>query len=101
MTEMICHTPACCCQDQPNPPLRLEQSEMRLCRVEPGEHAYEAHPATEFIVCLQGALLLEDADGGRVQADPGEVIEIPAGVRHRFAPPCDAAIMRLTPQLSA
>lgn len=103
MTDtLLCHSPrAGCCTGEDAakcPSYTLGPSEMRLCTVTPGEHTFETHHAVEFIVCLKGELVMETEDGGLVQAETGEVIEIPPGVVHRFAPQCAASVMRLTQQ---
>ena len=67
-----------------------------LINLPPGEYAYESHRAPELIVCLTGTLIMQDETGFRLSAQPGEMIEIPVGLSHRFAPDCDAVVLTLT-----
>eukprot|EP00300_Choanocystis_sp_HF-7_P022958 c22610_g1_i1.p3 GENE.c22610_g1_i1~~c22610_g1_i1.p3 ORF type:complete len:103 (-),score=10.74 c22610_g1_i1:228-536(-) len=66
-----------------------------LINVPPGEYAYESHGGIERIVCLSGVLRMESEDGSRAAATAGEMIEVPTGLRHRFAADCDAVILTL------
>ena len=68
-----------------------------LLHVPPGDYHHESHARIEYLVCLVGRLVLETA-AGRTEAGVGEMIEIPAGVSHRFAADCDAVLLTVTQQ---
>jgi mannose-6-phosphate isomerase-like protein (cupin superfamily) len=44
----------------------------------------EPHPADEVYVVISGEAVLQTPDG-RLEAGPGDVLVVPAGVEHRFA----------------
>lgn len=66
-----------------------------LIHIPPGSYALERHAMPEYIVCLQGRLQMEAKGGERCSASAGEMIEVPAGLSHRFAADCDAVVMTL------
>jgi quercetin dioxygenase-like cupin family protein len=66
-----------------------------LIHIPPGTYALERHAMPEYIVCLQGQLQMEAESGDRCGATAGEMIEVPAGLSHRFAADCDAVVMTL------
>jgi uncharacterized cupin superfamily protein len=68
-----------------------------LLHVPPGDYCYESHVRNEYLICLNGHLVLE-TDACRTAAGVGEMIEVPAGVRHRFAADCDAVLLTVTQQ---
>jgi quercetin dioxygenase-like cupin family protein len=72
-----------------------------LICIPPGSYALERHAMPEYIVCLQGELRMEAEDGGRCSATAGEMIEVPAGLSHRFAADCDAVVMTLAQRAPA
>lgn len=72
-----------------------------LIHVPPGSYALERHAMPEYIVCLQGQLRMEAEDGERCGAAAGEMIELPAGLSHRFAADCDAVVMTLAQRAAA
>jgi mannose-6-phosphate isomerase-like protein (cupin superfamily) len=67
-----------------------------LIHVPPGEYAYEVHRLPEFIVCVDGTFVIESESGRQAKAGCGQMIEIPPGLRHRFAPESNAVIITLT-----
>ncbi len=73
----------------------IGRGSLLLIHVPPGEYAFEQHALAEFIVCIDGRIGIETADGIRQSAMVGEMIEITAGVRHRFASDSDAVILTL------
>lgn len=66
-----------------------------LIHIPPGSYALERHAMPEYIVCLQGELRMDAEGGERCVASSGEMIEVPAGLSHRFAADCDAVVMTL------
>lgn len=67
-----------------------------LINLPPGDYAYESHRTVELIVCVSGTLVMQDDAGNKLSAKTGEMIEIPIGLSHRFAPDCDAVVLTLT-----
>ncbi len=74
---------------------RTTAGALLLIHVPPGEYAYEVHQRTEFIVCVDGTFMIESDNGARAKAEQGQMIEIPPGLRHRFAPESNAVIVTL------
>lgn len=66
-----------------------------LIHVPEGDYAFEQHALPEFIFCMHGQLDMETNDGQEVSASAGDMIEVTPGVRHRFAPSCNAVIVTL------
>ena len=66
-----------------------------LIHLPPGGYPLERHAMPEYIVCVQGRLAMESEAGERCAAMPGEMIEVPAGLSHRFATDCDAVVLTL------
>jgi mannose-6-phosphate isomerase-like protein (cupin superfamily) len=75
---------------------RTTAGALLLIHVPPGEYAYEVHRLPEFIVCVDGTFMVESGDGKQVKAERGQMIEIPPGLRHRFASESNAVIITLT-----
>jgi quercetin dioxygenase-like cupin family protein len=80
---------------------RTSAGAMLLIHIPPGAYALEQHAMPEYIVCLQGLLQMEAADGERCSAAVGEMIEVPPGLSHRFADDCDAVVMTLAQRAPA
>ncbi|MBV8047165.1 MAG: cupin domain-containing protein [Paludibacterium sp.] len=72
---------------------QINASQLLLINLVPGEYAFEVHPRAEYLLCLTGTLVLEDEHGRQAAAREGEMVEIPPGLRHRFAPTADAVIV--------
>lgn len=66
-----------------------------LIHVPPGEYTYESHCAPEYIVCVDGLLAMQAEHGERIMAERGQMVEVPPGLRHRFAPESNAVILTL------
>ena len=66
-----------------------------LIHVPPGEYAYESHSLPEYIVCVDGLLAMQAEHGVRIMAERGQMVEVPPGLRHRFAPESNAVILTL------
>ncbi|BEV73836.1 MULTISPECIES: cupin domain-containing protein [unclassified Paludibacterium] len=71
---------------------QLRPSQLLLINLRPGQYAFESHVHHEFLLCLEGTLVLEDEQGRACEARTGEMIEIPSGLSHRFAAGADAVI---------
>ncbi len=67
-----------------------------LLHVPPGDWPWERHAGPEFLVCLQGRLQLQCEGGPDLAAGPGEMLALPPGLAHRFAPSCNAVLLVLT-----
>jgi quercetin dioxygenase-like cupin family protein len=68
-------------------------SQLLLINIPPGSYAYETHPRTEYLLCINGTLIVEAEHGARTQATAGQMIEIPPGLTHHFAAETDAVIV--------
>lgn len=66
---------------------------MLLIHVPPGDYPYEVHGLAEFLICLTGHLMVETDTGESLRAEAGEMIEVSAGVSHRFGAASDAVIL--------
>jgi mannose-6-phosphate isomerase-like protein (cupin superfamily) len=75
---------------------RTTAGALLLIHVPPGDYAYEVHRLSEFIICVDGTFIIEADNGARAKAECGQMIEIPPGLRHRFAPESNAVIITLT-----
>jgi quercetin dioxygenase-like cupin family protein len=75
---------------------RISAGALLLIHVPPGEYAYEVHRLPEFIVCINGTFIIESDNGRQAKAERGQMIEIPPGLRHRFASESNAVIITLT-----
>ena len=73
----------------------IGRGSLLLIHVPPGDYAFEQHALPEFIVCIDGRIGIETSDGDLQNASVGQMIEITAGVRHRFASDSDAVILTL------
>jgi|GEM_PF-2084802 len=74
---------------------RTAPGALLLIHVPPGDYAFEVHRAAEYIVCLDGVLVLESEDGGRCAVPAGAMAEVPPGLRHRFAADSRAVILTI------
>ncbi|TDR77783.1 cupin domain-containing protein [Paludibacterium purpuratum] len=97
MTAFVLHTlPAAGRLQEPDTDhvlATVRASQLLLINLVPGSYAFESHAHSEYLLCLSGTLVLEDDAGGQAAAQVGEMIEIPPGLRHRFAPTSDAVIV--------
>ncbi len=75
---------------------QIQAGSLLLIHLPPGDYAFESHKHPEFIVCVNGSLVMEDQQGNRQIASTGEMIEIPIGLVHRFSENCDAIVLTLT-----
>ena len=75
---------------------KLQAGSLLLIHLPPGSYAFESHPTPEFIVCLDGQLVMESQEGNKQIAQTGEMIEIPIGLVHRFAEDCNATVLTIT-----
>jgi quercetin dioxygenase-like cupin family protein len=80
---------------------RTSAGALLLIHIPPGGYALEQHATPEYIVCLNGTLKMEAEGGERCCAIAGEMIEVPAGLSHRFAVDCDAVVMTLAQRAPA
>lgn len=74
---------------------RTNPGAMLLIHIPPGDYPYEVHALSEYLLCLQGRLVLEGEGGQRAEATVGQMLEIPPGLRHHFAAESDAVILTL------
>ncbi len=74
----------------------LQTGSLLLIHLPPGTYAFESHQTPEFIVCLEGQLIMESQEGNIQTAKTGEMIEIPIGLSHRFAENCNATVLTIT-----
>lgn len=74
---------------------RTHAGELLLIHVPPGEYAYESHSSPEYIVCVDGQLVMQAEHSARIVAERGQMIEVPPGLRHCFAPESNAVILTL------
>ncbi|HEY9103221.1 cupin domain-containing protein [Chitinimonas sp.] len=72
---------------------RIGPGAVLLIHVPPGDYPYEVHQQSEYLVCLQGRLVLEGEGGQRAEAAVGQMLEVPPGLRHHFAAESDAVIL--------
>lgn len=80
---------------------RVQASSLLLINLLPGHYPFETHVSSEYVVCLKGHLVLESASGDIAEALAGEMIEIAAGVSHRFGVDVDAVILTVAQTAAA
>lgn len=70
-------------------------SQLLLINITPGHYAFEQHNTTEYLLCISGQLAVETENGLKARAEAGDMIEIPPGLKHRFADNADAVIFTI------
>jgi len=68
----------------------LESGSVRIERIVSFGHASQEgfwydQAEDEWVVLLEGAAILEDAEGTRLLLKPGDTVWLPAGLKHRVA----------------
>jgi quercetin dioxygenase-like cupin family protein len=74
---------------------KTNEGALLLIHVPPGNYAYESHRMPEFIVCIDGELVMQSKAGNSTTARVGQMIEVPPGLEHRFAPTSNAVILTM------
>lgn len=72
---------------------KIQPAQLLLINITPGVYAYEHHPCSEYLLCMSGRLILETDTGLQASISQGQMIEIPPGLKHRFAAESDAVIV--------
>ena len=87
--------------DQDHPLAQTHAGALLLIHIPPGDYPFEVHRSTEYLLCMQGRLVLEGEGGQRADMNTGEMLEIPPGLKHRFASESDAVIVTLVQKPAA
>jgi hypothetical protein len=74
---------------------KTNEGALLLIHVPPGDYAYESHRMPEFILCVDGELVMESRAGDMCIATIGQMIEVATGLEHRFAPTSNAVILTI------
>jgi hypothetical protein len=80
---------------------RVQASSLLLINLLPGHYPFETHAGCEYVLCLKGHLVLESDSGEIAEALGGEMIEVAAGVSHRFGVDVDAVILTVSQTAAA
>jgi hypothetical protein len=84
--------------DQDHLLARVGAGALLLINVPPGEYRFETHRLPEYILTLEGTLVLETDTAERFLVKTGEMATIAPGVSHRFASDSQAVIMTIAQQ---
>lgn len=74
---------------------KIQPAQLLLINIPPGVYAYEHHSCSEYLLCMSGRLILETDNGLKATISQGQMMEIPPGLKHRFAAESDAVIVTI------
>lgn len=81
--------------DTDYPLAEIGQGALLLLNQRPQAYPWECHKVQERIVVIEGRTAIVTDDGQRVDAQAGEMIIVPAGLRHAYAEDSDGAVLVL------